>query len=200
MTGIPLSASAIERWRPIGYGDSAPEFLIKPASLIERAEFRRAVAAHGCRFPTQAEIFAILRGLLKDYGDDHAAPFLTAIDLLEAAEQTPLAADDADAAAGLAEATAALDQLERSLMGFANPYAAALADREHFLAVAPVLAIQRFCLGWEGEIEGETLPAFRRHGNLIPMDLVEELPAALRLQLGFRCLDYVSLSSKARKN
>ena len=119
---IPLSASAIERWSPDVEGGETALFRIKPASLIERAAFRRDIAAQGCRFPAQGELFAILRGLLAEHGDEEALVFLAAIEVLEAAQETPPAADDAEASAAMADALAKLELLEETLRGFPNPY------------------------------------------------------------------------------
>ena len=197
---IPLSASAVMRWSPDVEGGEAAQFRIKPASLIERAAFRRDIAAQGCRFPTQAELFAILRGLLADHGDEESGGFLAAIDYLEFTAETPPDAGDAEAAQQIAEAAALVEALEETLRGFENPYLRALADREHFLTVAPLIAAQRFCVGWEGAYAGADLPAFQQRNGLIPLELLEQLDPNLRTLLGFRCLDAVNLSGAARKN
>jgi hypothetical protein len=197
---IPLSASAVIAWSPDVDGGETVLFRIKPASLIERAAFRREIAAQGCQFPTQAALLALLRGLLEGYGEAESAEFLAAIDLIEAVEKNPVAPDDADASRALSDALAKLDLLEQTLRRFENPYVRALADRDHWLAVAPLIAAQRFCVGWEGSFQGVELPPFQQRNGAIPLDLLDQLDENLRKLLGFRCLEVATLSGPARKN
>lgn len=195
MSMIPLTAKVAQRWTPPGLDaddPATPWFEVKPASLIERANWRRDVSGLGARWPSDSELLDCLYELVAASGDPEAASYLESIDLL----RDPPADPDADQMERAAKAAIVVNALEKSLVGVECRYAELRAARDHFLVVAPIKAVQRFVSNWGGP----DLPPFRRAGQLIPMDLLESLPGDYLTPLGLFTFNLTLLSGDSRKN
>ncbi len=234
MAGMPLSSSVPTRWTPPGFDPSdasAPVFLVKAASVLERAHWRRDVAAQGCVYPSDADLWGAIKAMIVEFGSENAADMLEAIDLVEEAEQAQAAGDGAPATteavpedgADPAESSAAppsdaptsnapavidpeaqrleaskalVAQLRRTLAGLPGPFAELLAARQHWMTIAPYLAAQRFCVGWEGA----SLPKFEARAGRVTDAALAGLPKDILNPLGWHCVVMMSLSGAARKN
>lgn len=240
MASIPLSSSIPVRWTPPGFDPadaSAPVFLVKAASVVERAHWRRDVAEQGCVYPSDPELWDAIKSMVADSGSENAAEILEAVELVQEAQQDEaqsgaqttdgaqatleqteggeadgeVASPTASSAAPegesipaivdpqalrLAQSRELVAQLSSALAGLAGPYAKLLAQRQHWMTIAPYLAAQRFCVGWEGA----SLPKFEARSGRVTEAALAALPDAMREALGYRCINLMSLSGAARKN
>jgi len=183
---IPLGKTV--RFTPKGEaGDNPPVYAIAVPTLMQRAAFRRDVAAAGARYPGQDEMFVALREGVRAAVEDDAQPAL--LETLDAAEA---------AGAGLAEdAELARDMagIEAAMRRHHPPYAALEAERAYWLSVAPIVAARHFLRGWEG-----VAAPFRRQAGLVPEDLLAELPDAHVEAIGWEAISLMSPSRAQAKN
>jgi hypothetical protein len=138
---------------------SANTYLIAPLSFRERQAFRGEMLRQIGIYPAPALMLAALRESIKEAAPANAADLLAAVD---AAEADP---DDAEAATKLAA-------IESAFTG-AGPYGAMLATRHAYIGLLPLYALRHALRGWQGE----GLPEFTRVAGLVPLDLLDELPA-----------------------
>jgi len=160
-----LSTKEIHRhtppWRK---DDGAPVFLLRAGSVIDRAMVEAELAG------------------------EHQAGRIFAFEFLEAFRQGVTALGSADDAAyliGLAEAEAALEGSEALPEGEAKTlaearvelgkywpdYRALLAQQARRLEIAPIIALRRFCTGWENV----AAPFVRGPDGLLSLDALARL-------------------------
>jgi hypothetical protein len=138
---------------------STNTYLIAPLSFRERQAFRAEMLRGIGIYPAPALMLAALRESIKEAAPANAADLLAAVD---AAEADP---DDAEAATKLAA-------IESAFTG-AGPYGDMLATRHAYIGMLPLYALRHGLRGWQGD----DLPEFRRERGLVPLDLLDELPA-----------------------
>jgi hypothetical protein len=138
---------------------STNTYLIAPLSFRERQAFRGEMLREIGIYPAPALMLAALRESIRGAAPANAADLLAAVD---AAEADP---NDAEAATKLAA-------IESAFTG-AGPYGEMLATRYAFIGLLPLYALRHGLRDWHGE----GLPEFTRTGGLVPLDLLDELPA-----------------------
>jgi hypothetical protein len=185
---MTVSLSRTVRFTPPGeQGESPPVYVITAPTLMQRAAFRRDVAAAGARYPGQDEMFRALREGIRAAVEEDAQPAL--LEKLDAAEAAGSGlAEDAELARDLAE-------IETAMRRHHPPYAALEAERAYWLSIAPIVAARHFLRGWEG-VEAP----FRRQNGLVPEDLLAQLPDATVEAIGWEAIALMSPSRVQAKN
>lgn len=181
----PLSRTI--RFTPSGEGDGAPVYVIAVPTLMQRAGFRRDVAAAGARYPGQDEMFEALREGVRSAVEDDAQPAL--LETLDAAQAA------AEGLAEDAELVRDMAAIETAMRRHHPPYAALEAERAYWLAVAPIVAARHFLRGWQG-----VAAPFRRVGGLAPEELLAELPDGHVEAVGWEAIALMSPSRVQAKN
>jgi hypothetical protein len=165
----------------------APVYLVKVASLIERAQWRRDVAALGARYPGNDEIYRALRQAVAAAGPGNEAALLEALDRLEAAGA--VAEDDPD----LALANRAADVLRP----VCPPLAELFAQRAFWAEVAPLQAARRFLRGWSVDGAERELP---QSLGLIREDALARLPPGHADAVGWKAISLMRPTEAQEKN
>ncbi len=176
--------------------DDVPEgqrvaYRLRVPSYYDRAAFRRACVARGAVFHPSARVFASARdgiaAILPDADDPdrtHAEEVLAAAEAVEGIGE-PLDDEMAGEAA----------RLEDILRQQWEPYARLLADRAHWLEIAPFEATRMFVDGWENI----DLP-FRRGLDGVPPDLLDALPREHIVLVGFEVMAMMRPTEQEAKN
>ncbi len=176
-----------------------PVYRIAVGTYLQRAAWRRDVRATGCRYPGDAEMYAVLRGLVRAAAPERLDAMLELIDQHEAAmaAQGTGATVDEDLNADFA-------QVERLALEIPD-YARLDAERQHWREVAPYMAARGFLVGWDNVTsDGAPLPfrrvesqAGQRH---VPDELLARLPEADLRAIGNRAIRLMHVDKSAEKN
>lgn len=173
---------------PVRFQQGSRTYLIKPASVYGDAALRRAVSASGARYPSDAEMMAILKtgiAALLARPEDMAQrdAYLALVDEFMAKTL------DVDGLERLAE-------VERIVSGGHEDYARAVSDRRFYSDVLPIEAFRLFCVGWEGE----GMPEFKRAADGVPADILDGLPRGDVAIAGLEAMRLMRLSGDEEKN
>ena len=90
---------------------------------------------------------------------------------------------------------AQVDVIEAAARGV-PAYAALLAARQHWLGLAPMIALRHALRGWSGE----GLPPLRRAQGRVPDDLLELIGEADIAGIGWKAINLGRPSASAEKN
>lgn len=161
-------------------------YLVKPATRLEKAEWRRDLARMRCHYPADAEMLAALRGALRALAPANLADLLALVDEIEAI------ADPLDRFARLPE----LKPLADLVRPFADELLRLETARQFYLDVAPLLAAARFLVG----IEGGDVPYRREAEGLVAEDVLEALSDSAINQIGSKAMALFNLSEAQAKN
>ena len=183
---VPLSRTV--RFTPPGeHGEGPPVYIIAAPTLMQRAAFRRDVAAAGARYPGQDELFRALRDGVRVAVEEEAQPAL--LESLDAAEAAGAGlAEDAELARDLAA-------IESAMRRHHPPYAALEAERTYWLSVAPIVAARHFLRGWEG-----VAARFERRNGLVPEEVLAGISDAHVEAIGWEAIALMSPSRAQAKN
>jgi hypothetical protein len=176
---LPLRAAAPE---------VTPVYLVKPATPLEKARWRRAVAAEGARFVSPPEVRREVRRALFQVQPNDAAEWLALLD--RADEGDEVSAEDARL----------LDVLLTATMRASANVAELVAAQHYWYEVAPVIAAQQFCRGWvvgPRQADGAQLPP--RDAALDEAALAL-LPEADLTEIGWKAIALMRPSEEQEKN
>jgi hypothetical protein len=173
---LPVSTKDIHRVAPDG--DGGPVYLIATPTVLQRAAWRRDVAATGARFPSEADLHKALVDDLSAAAPDNLEEILACVN---AVRDTPEDQRDPD----LVEKYEAVAAFARRHGG---AYARLQADRGYWADVAPIVALRSFLVGWEGL----AVPFSK--------DLVDDIPEDHQRVVGWEAINRMRLSEDARKN
>lgn len=173
---LPVSTKDVHRVAPDG--DGGPVYLIATPTLLQRAAWRRDVAAAGARYPSDDELH---RAIVADVTDAAPSNLDELLASLEAVRDVPADERDPD---DIARYQAVVGMARR----VGGQYARLEADRGYWADVAPLVAVRTFLVGWEG-----LAVRFSR-------DLVDEIPETHQRVVGWAAIDRMRLSEDARKN
>lgn len=168
-----ISKNDIFRYTPGRFAgqDGAPVYLLKALSKMDRAQHARDVSATGARCPTSAElVYAMRSGVTEIVHEDDRTRCHSLLDAFEAKTL------DADGEKALAE-------LEQVMLRTCVHYAAIVAERNYYMQVAPMIAFQRFVLGWENVAH-----EYKRSGNRIADDVFEQIDDSDVAEVGWAVL------------
>lgn len=157
----------------------------KVPSRLERAEWRRDLAETRAVYPGDIVLLGRLRDGVALTNPANADALLGQIDdalnAADFAERAPLLA-------ALAPMVDLLADIDPELAGL-------LAQRGHYMEVAPLLAVRRFLIGIDGGV------AFQAGlGGLVADACLDALPDAHLAPLGFTIMEHLLLSPAAAKN
>lgn len=185
---LPMSPSVPHRLVPSEYepdDPGAPVYLISPATLMQRAEYRSTLSGFGVRHPSDAEFFAALRDGLKAV---EAEADLAVLDTVESVA--------AQEGALLDEATAKrMAHLRQWAAEYVPAFGALLRQRLRFDGVSTVLAAQMFLRGWEN-----VNLTFARKDGVVPMDLLDQLPEEHVKEISDKAFALMSVTRAHAKN
>lgn len=181
---LPLSAKQPLRFTPPGeHPDPPPVYLIRPATVLDRAAFRRDMTAVGARYHQKAAQISALRRALQEVAPANLDQLLADIDAVEAGGDLAKAA------------LPAVAEIEQKIARADPRYAELIADNEHWLEVAPHLAFRRFVAGWENV----SVP-FAQRGGLVAEATAEALPADHVVSVGYEAIRLFSPTKDEEKN
>jgi len=166
--------------------DDPPTYYVKPASVFERAAFNREMTLRGAAYPSDAQAYAVMRAVIRESAPANAEALLEAVDAVEADRREGREPDPEHAAllAGIEPVLAEVPE-----------FLAVAAKRAHYLEVAPLVAMQMFCVGWEN-----VGARFRRVGGRLPEELLAEVPQLHALAVGSKALELLRPTETQRKN
>lgn len=194
VTYTPLAYSAQAKTRAEENGedlsrfDAPPRYTVSVPTVMERAAFRRDLAATGARFHDEPAMLRTLRKLVRDAFDEGDAEAERLVGLIDAYEDPPdgIVPDD------LRAEVARLEEVIRS----ASPeYAGMAAARAHWLEVAPILACRHFLKSRENPSH-----TFRRQGGLVSEAELATIPEGEMFEVGFRILQIMQPTGGQEKN
>lgn len=176
---LPISTKDLVR-----HSSGGATFDLAVPSRLQRAAFRRDLAATGARYPSDAELRQAMRdGIEALVAEDQRAELLEAVDQLEAGDSSD-------------QVRERIEALERVLVKRFAPYGDLLAARGHWLEVAPIVACQHFLRGWDGL----ALP-FASRAGLVPPDLLDQaLSDEQIVSVGLKILSLMSPGKDQEKN
>jgi hypothetical protein len=180
---LPISAKDTFRLEPDGEG--GPAYLIKTPTFLERAAWRRDVAAAGARYPGDVALFQALKDDLKAVGPDNLADLIGMVDevaVLDRAERTP-------------EVMAPLDPIVAMVRALGGAYARLEGEQAFWLDVAPYQAARRFLVG----AVGAAVTVKQAFGTVSEATL-NALPANHVTAIGWKAIDLMTLTGTAAKN
>lgn len=123
--------------------EGAPTFMIRPATLTEKAMWRYDIDLAGARIPTDAEVAEAARRALRDM-PELGAEMPVLLDLIDAVSADPGLREKPGVATRIADLEALLAQRSRAFRALA-------AERRLWLDLAPLFAARRFVAGWSGD-------------------------------------------------
>lgn len=169
-----------------------PVYLLKPATVMERAAFRRDVHATGARYHDDAALLDCLRDGIKALVDDTQKPELLAV--IDAVEELRAAAPSTPSAADV-KTLADFDEIESTLRQHWPRYAQMTAERAYWITVAPIIACRHFLRGWENR-----RCAFIRKAGLVAEDSLALLDETELMEIGFKAMALMQPSRDQEKN
>lgn len=184
---IPTSAKEQLPFTPVEGGAT---YQIAVPTLLQRAAYRRDVQASGARYASDADLLALLReGVREVVEESGQGALLDLIDNYEAVAQ------DREALAQDEALGRDIAELEETIGRHYPPYAQAMADRGHWLAVAPIVAFQHFVRGWDG-LEA---PCEMKGGKVTDRCL-EQVPENDILAVGYKAMALLHPTQDQAKN
>ncbi len=191
---FPTSAKHVDRFEHDGI-----VYRIATPTLLTRAAYRRAVSALGAVYHhDDALLDAVRDGVKECVADDQQVELLELIDdyVFQRDQLMGLGdeASDEDREA-FEEVSEQLNQIESFMTREYPRYSEMVADRSHWLAVAPIVAFRHFVVGWEG---GEV--AFKRRGGLVDESVMEQLSPEHIEAVGWRVINLMSPDRGQEKN
>lgn len=217
---LPISAKDTVRFTPPGLdGQSvAPVYLLAVPTIRSRAAFRRELAAEGATFHDDDAMFQGLRdavGRQFEHDQTTNADLQAVLDRFAAARraaeeeakepaETPPAEGtsepDRNAAAAeqkaLREALAKqVGELESEMIRRDPAFKRMLAERVHYLQIAPLLAAQLFLKGWEG-----VAVKFRRQADRVADDCLMQIPEDHLTAIGWKVMSMFRPTDAQTKN
>lgn len=184
-----ISPRAVERFQPVLGKDadgadilSTRTYLLAPLSWRERIAYRAELSREAGAWPSDEVALAALREAVRASGASNTAALLEAMDLA--------AAEPANEAAQVA-----LKAVQAHLAS-APAYAALMAQRQQHLEAMPWVAARHCLRGWEGP----DLPEFHQLRGLVPFDLLEKIPEADVVALGYRANALTRMDRRAEGN
>lgn len=222
---LPVSAREVHRVVPQGcdpVDPTAPVYLLKTPTLLDKAKLDRSVTAHGARFVSFQELMVGLRqaatALLDEGPLTALLPTLDEFERMvtqppEAAATVTEAASDAttdDAAvpdpaaeAALsaelsrrAEVSAQVAAFEAQAQTAVPAYAQLLADREFWWTIARTEAARHLLIGWE-HVE---VPFTRGRDGVLSIDALSALDPAHVFEVGLKARELLTVSPRQRGN
>ncbi len=186
---LPTSTKTVERYTPphLAERDPAPVFLIRTASYLERANWRRQVTAAGATFPGESAFFEALREGVRLLDPANKDALIEDIDAFEAMPREQRS-EDRELAARIAE-------VSRHVRTFHGPFAALEGDHQYWMEVAPLIAARLFLLGWEN-VDGEFV---RKNGVTTDETLAQLEDDDLRT-IGWHAIGLMHVSKAQEKN
>lgn len=162
-----------------------PVYLIKPASLFDRAHYRGDLDAAGLRLPGEDELLNEARAAAAELGGGDASMFQALIDQAQAGEIEPNSA-----------AAKQWQRFAQSLLDHWPPYRELIAARSKWMTLAPLYAARRFLRGWEN-VDAE----FRLGADgLVPEAVLEALPDEDISMIGLRAIALLRPDGGEEKN
>lgn len=182
-----LSASTPERFTPSGYDnqETAPVYLIKPATKRERTEFTTELVRLGVTMPSDAEVYSAVRNGITDMIDEsEQAQLLDIVDRL----QGRVTLNN--------EEQKQYDLLLRTLRRYSyRPVTELEADKVNWYAQAPRIAARMLLVGWEN-VE----PAFETRAGRVTDAALDKISDKDINQIGFQAIIMMHVSREAEKN
>lgn len=193
---IPLSSQETVRFTPAYYAEqaNAPVYLVAVPTLKQRYAFRRALTAEGVAYVTDEQLYLIIRqGIREVIEDNEHAALLELVDQFEAG----LASGGKDGEPSIPDASMIEDmaKIERTLSQYYPPYLDAVAARDHWNNVAPIIAAQHFLRGWEGVDK-----AFETRGGLVTEACLSRLPERDVSAIGWKAIILLAPNREQEKN
>ncbi len=184
---LPISAKPLQRLeiRPDD-GPVQAVYFVKPATLLERSAWRRAVYAQGAQYASDLDLLEALRREVEALGLANAESLLARIDevaTLDAAER--------------GKAMATLEPIAGPIRRAGGEFAALEAQRTYWAEVAPAIAAARFLRA--REIDGKSV-SFPRQGDEVASEELEALPETHVYAIGWYAISLMRLSEAAEKN
>ncbi len=183
---LPVSSKQTVEFTPPDAMEREPRpvFRLQVPTLLQRAQWRRALNEHGATYPSDAQLLAALREDLRAINPGNLDQLLEQVDAFEAAvdgEKLKLAPD--------------MLAFETLCRGIGGAYSQALARRGYWGDLAPLVAAQMFVVGWE-----HAGPAFKRGHDGVDHDALAALPDAWLRSVGWKAIGLMTLSGDAEKN
>ncbi len=182
---LPLTKKDIISFTPSSYENKskAPVYLIGIPTLAGRANYRRKLKEEGLSYLTDEALLAVLRDGVTIAVEDHQQPeILAIIDEFESAEEKP------------EELVKKIQDIETQIQPIYPPYAKAVADREYYLSLMPIIAAQCFLQGIENGVKYEA-----RNG-LVTESCLESIPENDLIAIGWKAVSVLSPSKEQEKN
>lgn len=185
---IPTSAKELLPFTPV---EGGPTYQIAVPTLLARAAYRRDVKSiPGVRYLQDGDLLDILRdGVRAVVVDTAQGPLIDLIDNFEAL------ADDPVKRAADTELLSDMAEIEETVGRHYAPYAEAVADREHWLAVAPIVAFKHFVRGWDG-----LDVVYEARAGRVSDACMAQVPESDILVVGYKCLALMHPSKAEAKN
>lgn len=191
---IPISSKHVDQFEYDGV-----TYQIATPKLLTRAAFRRAVSALGAVYHADTALLNAVRdGIRECVADDQQADLLSVIDSYEyQRDQLMELGEDAsdEDKAEFEDLADQLSQIEAFMTREYSHYSEMVADRVHWLSVAPILAFKHFVTGWEG---GDVV--FKRRAGQVDDAVMEALPPDHIETVGWRAITMMSPNKDQEKN
>lgn len=214
---LPISARDVIDFTPPGLDGQpdAPVYRIAVPTILSRAAFRRELQAEGAVWHDDAALGRALRDALPALFDEEQAQALSAtLDRFEAerarledaakdkaammtagepvAEPTEEEAKAVQAFRALADQVAELEAAARQAH---PPFARILAERAHYLSLAPLLAARMFLAGWKN-----VATPFKRLSGRATDDCLMRIPEDHLTMIGWKVMSLFRPSEAQAKN
>ncbi len=168
-------------------GEAAPVYLVKPASRRERIDFHAAMLEAGINYQDDGKMRAVLRDAVRGLADTEADALLAIVDGVDALASSGELVPDA--------MREQLRDIEEAAIAGWPAYARVIAARTRWHATAPLIAAQRFLVGWEN-----VAAPFRRLGGVVPDETLDQIPDDDVRAIGQAALAAFGVSETERKN
>lgn len=174
-------------------GKTKPVIWIRPMSIRDRANWRATVASHGARVIADSEMQAARRELLGDLQMSEAE-----IDSVLALYELAIAARNEGRLLGRAEQVQ-LSEIER-LLSASDHYRMLVQTNAFYLEIAPLLALQQQCIGWNDLPGKDGKPAiFKRVQGQVSDEALQALDPLTLMLAGFRAMGLATVSEDDAK-
>ncbi len=178
-----------------------PVIWLRPMTLVDRARWRAALSAVGSRAVSDAEMAALRGPILEklETTPEEIAAIQALYELGEAARNEGRALDH--------EQQVQLMTVERMLVAADAHYRMMAETRNLYVEVAPLLALQQQCIGWQNlphrtlkDAAGNPQPLpFRRVDGRVSDEALEGLDPLTLLLAGFRAIGIGNVSEPDAK-
>jgi hypothetical protein len=174
-----LSRRDVEEFTPPG---SPRTYTIAPLTVRERMRARAAVIAEGGVYPDQATMYAAMRDVLREAGPADLDDLLAVLDEAQAAP------DDQEIMAKAAKIETACQS--------SPAYTALLARRNRHMAAIPFVFFLYAVRSWSGD----SLPPFERRNETVREDLLDAVPEAELVMVGWKAHEMAQPGKGAEGN